>query len=83
MVAITDPHHLLTWVLSNTCIIAFYIGFNLLYFVGTDVFNKHMASNLSTVAVVPMTNDVPISNFTGRLTAAIKSISILIVHNYL
>ena len=59
--------------------IAFYIAYyKLLYSLGTDVFNKHMASNLSTVAVVPMTSDVPISNFTGRLTAAIKSIGMLI-----
>ena len=33
-----------------------------------------MASNLSTVAVVPMTTDIPICNFTRILTAAIKSI---------
>ena len=35
---------------------------------------KHMVSNLSTVAVVPITRDVPLTNFTKYLCAAINVI---------
>ena len=35
---------------------------------------KHMVSNLSTVAVVPITSDVPLSDFTTELCAAINTI---------
>ena len=35
---------------------------------------KHMVSNLSTVAVVPITSDVPLSHFTRELCAAICNI---------
>ena len=37
---------------------------------------KHMVSNLSTVAVVPITSDVCLSYFTEELCAAINSIGV-------
>ena len=41
---------------------------------GSKETKKHMASNLATVAVVPMTPDVPLSMFTSVLCSAINSI---------
>ena len=35
---------------------------------------KHMVSNLSTVAVVPITTNAPLSHFTRELCAAVKAI---------
>ena len=39
----------------------------------TDI-KKHMTSNLATVAVVPMTTDVPLSHFTRELCSAINAL---------
>ena len=39
---------------------------------------KHMVSNLSTVAVVPITSDVHLSYFTEELCAAINSIGVCV-----
>lgn len=41
---------------------------------GVGVFSKNIVSNLSTIAVVPMTPDIPLSHFTRLLTSAINSI---------
>lgn len=35
---------------------------------------KHMVSNLSTVAVVPITSNAPLAHFTRELCAAVKAI---------
>lgn len=42
--------------------------------VGTPDAKKHMVSNLSTVAVVPITRDVPLDPFTKHLCAAVNTI---------
>ena len=41
---------------------------------GTQDAKKHMVSNLSTVAVVPVTHDVPLETFTSHLCAALNTI---------
>ena len=41
---------------------------------GSKETKKHMASNLATVAVVPMTPDVPLSMFTSVLCSTVNSI---------
>lgn len=43
-------------------------------FVGPPEAKKHMISNLSTVAVVPITRDVPLAHLTRHLCTAINSI---------
>ena len=45
---------------------------------GSTEVKKHMVSNLSTVAVVPITSDVPLSHFTRELCSAICNIGTLI-----
>lgn len=42
--------------------------------VGPPDAKKHMVSNLSTVAVVPITHDVPLDNFTSHLCIAVNTI---------
>jgi lysophospholipid hydrolase len=37
--------------------------------------SKHFVSNLSTVAVVPITPDIPLSHLARHLTAAISTIA--------
>ena len=46
--------------------------------IGSYDAKKHMVSNLSTVAVVPITRDVPLDNFTKHLCAAVSSIGTLL-----
>ena len=41
---------------------------------GTPDAKKHMVSNLSTVAVVPVTLDVPLEPFTQQLCVALSAI---------
>lgn len=41
---------------------------------GLSDVKKHMVSNLSTVAVVPITHDVPLDQFTKHLCAAVNAI---------
>ena len=36
--------------------------------------SKHLVSNLSTVAIVPITPDIPLSHLSRYLTAAINNI---------
>lgn len=47
--------------------------FDLISYPNIDA-KKHMVSNLSTVAVVPITRDVPLDNFTKHLCAAVNTI---------
>ena len=50
---------------------------------GSTEVKKHMVSNLSTVAVVPITSDVPLSHFTRELCAAICNIGkTFLLHMY-
>lgn len=45
-------------------------------YAGTPDAKKHMVSNLSTVAVVPVTLDVPLEPFTSHLCAALNTIGV-------
>ena len=52
-----------------------------MYTGSTDI-KKHMTSNLATVAVVPMTTDVPLSHFTRELCSAINAIGEACTHTH-
>ena len=40
----------------------------------SSMLSKHLVSNLSTVAVVPISSDIPLSHITRHLTAAVSTI---------
>ena len=49
-------------------------------YLDSAMLSKHLVSNLSTVAVVPISADIPLSHITRHLTAAVNTIGIF---NYL
>ena len=73
-------HH--TYTHTHTHIITYIHVYLYIYHTGVGVFSKNIVSNLSTIAVVPMTPDIPLSHFTRLLTSAINSIGQRL-HHYL
>ena len=55
------------------CIIQVHVH---VYTLDSTMLSKHLVSNLSTVAVVPISADIPLSHITRHLTAAVSTIGI-------
>ncbi|XP_019852919.1 PREDICTED: patatin-like phospholipase domain-containing protein 7 isoform X2 [Amphimedon queenslandica] len=56
---------------STVELIIMYIN---MYSLDSTMLSKHLVSNLSTVAVVPISADIPLSHITRHLTAAVNTI---------